>query len=687
MNDKGVEILIVEDSPTQAEQLKYLLEERGHSVNIATNGKQAIDKLREYRPALVISDIVMPEMDGYTLCREIKSDKDLKWIPVILVTALSDPHDIIKGLEAGADNFIMKPYAEKYLLKIIQQILINQEFQQEKPMQMGMEIFFRDKKYFITADRLQILTLLLSTYETAVEKNLDLIETQNELKKLNEELEEKVKDRTSALVEEVAERKRTEIKLLRVNRALKTLSSCNEVLVRTRDESELLKNICQNLIDIGGYRLAWVGFAEQDKAKTVRPVAQAGFEEGYLENAKITWADTERGQSPVGTAIRTGTLDIARDFRIDPRLKPWRDEALKRGYVSNIGLPLKANLHPFGVLAIYASEPDAFDDDEVKLLTELANDLAYGIITLRTRAERKRVEEALRESEQRFKAIFDNAADGILLVDVVNKKFHSGNSMICKMLSYSEEEIKNMGIMDIHPEKDLAYVIEQFKKQAGGEITLAKDIPVKRKDGSVFYADINSFPITLAGKTYLVGIFRDTTERKQAEEALRHSENKYRVLIENLPQKIFLKDRNSVYVSCNENYARDLKIRPDEITGKTDYDFYPKELAEKYRADDQKIMEVGNIEAVDEKYFLNAHEVWVHTVKTPVKDEKGNIVGILGIFWDISEHKKMEDELKNRVKELEDFYNMSVGRELKMIELKNEIESLKAELSKYKKDI
>jgi PAS domain S-box-containing protein len=567
MSDKGVEILIVEDSPTQAEQLKYLLEERGHSVNIAANGKQALDKLREYCPALVISDIVMPEMDGYTLCKEIKSDKNLEEIPVILVTQLSSPHDVIRGLESGADNFILKPYDEKYLLSRIQYILTNRELRKKEKTQMGLEIFFAGQKYFITSERQQILDLLLSTYETAVQQTIELIKIRDELKALNEQLEEKVEERTFALKEEIAERKRTEIKLLKVNRSLKTLSSCNEALVRARDESELLKNICQNLIDIGGYRLAWVGFAEQDEAKTVRPVARAGFEEGYLESAKFTWADTEQGQSPVGTAIRTGTLDIARDFRTDPRLKPWRDEAFKRGYVSNIGLPLKDNLHPFGVLAIYASETDAFDDDEVKLLTELANDLAYGIMTLHTRAERKLAEEALQESEQRFKAIFDNAADGILLADMENKKFYSGNSMICKMLGYSKEEIQNLEIKDIHPEEDLPYVIEQFENQASGKLTLAKDIPVKRKDGGVFYADINSFLITLVGKTYMVGIFRDTTERKHAEEAL----------------------------------------------------------------------------------------------------------------------LKSEKELKKRVKELEDFYEMGVGRELRMIELKKEIESLKEELAKYKK--
>jgi len=519
--NKDITILIVEDSLTQAEQLKHLLEEQGYMVNIAANGRQALSMIQKYHPTLIVSDIMMPEMDGYTFCKEIKSDEKLKHIPVILVTYLSDPNDIIKGLEAGADNFIMKPYNEKYLLYLIQHILVNREFRKKESIQMGVEIFFRDQKYFINVERLQILNLLLSTYETAVQKNLELIETQNELKKLNEELEEKVKERTSDLITEIAERKRTGEKLLKVNRALKTLSSCNEVLVRAKVESELLKKICQIIVDVGRYRLAWVGFAEQDEAKTVRPVAQAGYEEGYLESAKITWADTERGQSPVGTAIRTGSTDIARDFRTDSRLNPWREEALKHGYVSNIGLPLKDNSHTFGVLAIYASEPDTFDDDEVKLLTELANDLAFGIMSLRTRDEHKRAVEALKESEQRFKAIFDNATDGILIADTENKMFYSGNSMICKMIGYSQEEIKTLGLIDIHPEKDLSYVTEQVEKQIRGELTLTRDIPVKRKDGSVFYADINSFPIILAGKTYLVGIFRDITERKKAEEKIK----------------------------------------------------------------------------------------------------------------------------------------------------------------------
>ena len=145
----------------------------------------------------------------------------------------------------------------------------------------------------------------------------------------------------------------------------------------------------------------------------------------------------------------------------------------------------------------------------------------------------------------------------------------------------------------------------------------------------------------------------DITERKRAEEALRGSEHKYRTLLECLPQKIFHKDRNSVYVSCNENYARDIKIKPEEISGKTDYEFFPKGLAEKYREDDKRIVTLKKTEEIEEKYIQEGQEVWVQTVKTPVKDEKGDITGVLGIFWDITQRKRTEEKLKEYSEKLE----------------------------------
>jgi PAS domain S-box-containing protein len=203
----------------------------------------------------------------------------------------------------------------------------------------------------------------------------------------------------------MVERRRAEEALLRSNRAHRALSSCNEALVRATDESGLLDQICGLIVEEAGFRFCWVGHAEQDQSKSVRPLAQAGFEEGYLTTANITWAGTERGQGPTGTSIRTQQMQLVNNFATDPRLALWRSDALKRGYASALAIPLFVDSKLFGALTIYSAEPDAFGPEEVDLLTELADDLGYGITTLRTRADRQRAEEEVRtlnsELEQR----------------------------------------------------------------------------------------------------------------------------------------------------------------------------------------------------------------------------------------------------------------------------------------------
>jgi len=180
--------LIVEDSVVQAKKLKYFLENSNIKVEVCYNAKDALVAINQLKPALIISDIVMPEMDGYEFCSILKSNPQTKEIPVILLTALSDPLDIIKGLQAGADNFLTKPYDEDYLLSRIQYLLINRNFRQSGSTEMFMEIVFRGKKYAINSEKKQILDLLLSVYEAAVQRNDELVAAKSEIEQANENL-------------------------------------------------------------------------------------------------------------------------------------------------------------------------------------------------------------------------------------------------------------------------------------------------------------------------------------------------------------------------------------------------------------------------------------------------------------------------------------------------------------------
>ncbi len=209
-------------------------------------------------------------------------------------------------------------------------------------------------------------------------------------------------------VQDITERKLAREELLRINRAHRALSRCNEALIRATEESAWLDQVCRIIVDEAGYRFCWVGRAEHDEGKAVTAVAQAGVDEGYLQAADVTWADTDRGRGPTGTCVRAGQTQIVKNTATDPTFAPWRAAALTRGYGSMIAIPLVVDAEPFGALSIYAAEPEAFRDEEVTLLTELAGDLGYGVTTLRARAEQQRTEEEIRqlnaELEQRVRA-------------------------------------------------------------------------------------------------------------------------------------------------------------------------------------------------------------------------------------------------------------------------------------------
>lgn len=167
-------ILIVEDSLTQAMRLQYLLQENGYNVRVASDGVKGLAAAQVEKPTIIITDVMMPEMDGYELCTKIKQDETLKDIHVVLLTSLSDPRDVIKGLQCGADNFLTKPYDNEQLLRRVHHILVNMAMRKDGNAQMSVEVFFGGQRHTLTSDRVQIIDLLLSTFELAVLQNTHL---------------------------------------------------------------------------------------------------------------------------------------------------------------------------------------------------------------------------------------------------------------------------------------------------------------------------------------------------------------------------------------------------------------------------------------------------------------------------------------------------------------------------------
>jgi signal transduction histidine kinase/ActR/RegA family two-component response regulator len=196
---------------------------------------------------------------------------------------------------------------------------------------------------------------------------------------------------------DVTERKRAEKEQERLNRSLRLLSDSSLLMVQADDEHKLLCDVCRLVVETGGYVMAWIGFADSDAEKTVRPVAQSGYENGYLESIRISWDENKDiGRGPSGTAIRTGTTQLNQNCLVDPAMAPWREAAIKRGYQSSIGLPLIGKQQTLGALTLYSADAEAFNAHEVELLEELARNVAFGIETLRARRHREQAEAATR---------------------------------------------------------------------------------------------------------------------------------------------------------------------------------------------------------------------------------------------------------------------------------------------------
>lgn len=364
------------------------------------------------------------------------------------------------------------------------------------------------------------------------------------------------------IVQDITDRIAAEKTEKKLSRAFKLVSRCESVLVHADNELALLNEICRLVVEIGNYRMAWVGFALRDETKRVVPIAQMGYEDGYLENANITWDESKQGLGPAGTAIRDSVTVIIQDFQTNPNTKPWRESAIRRGYSSCIALPLFSNKQVLGTLTIYSADSFAFAKEEVELLEILANDISFGIQALRTRKEHEEALINLKAEVEKNVAILRNSSDGIHIFDYDGNNIEASDSF-CSMLGYTREELIGMNVSQWDASMSHDELISNIRKQIALKKREQFQTRHRRKDGTVFHVEISSFPLELEGKPVLFNSSRDITERMQTEQQLQIAATAFES-----QEGMMITDANNLILRVNNAFITITGYTPEEVIGK-----------------------------------------------------------------------------------------------------------------------
>ncbi len=448
------------------------------------------------------------------------------------------------------------------------------------------------------------------------------------------------------------------LRLQQLNRMYRTISSCHHHLVRAEDEQTLAQRFCSVMVEEGGYRMAWVGYGEHDPAQTIRPIAYAGLERGYLETLHLTWADTERGSGPGARCIREQTVQVTQDIVHDPRFAIWRDEAAKRGYVSSIALPLRIGTGTVGFLGMYSDRSDAFDEEEVGLLTEAADDLALGITAMRNRQERTQLADALEEAARFNRAILDGLSSQIAILDedgvlvAVNKPweaFAAGNGLPPGSASVGGDYLALLdGGAGPHAEsgRPIAEGIRRVLRGAIPDFEL--EYPAHGSSGQRWFS-VRVSPFPGQDRHRAIVVHEDITERKRSEEAVLQSEHKLRMFIEYAPAALAMFDDQMRYLAVSRRWMQDFGLTPEEaVVGRSQFEVLPNQ-PEHWALAVQAALQ-GDVVQVEEDRFVaaNGSEHWLRWEVRPWYQGEGVIGGIVILSEDITERRQATDTARER---------------------------------------
>ena len=504
VDKRDVEILIVEDSATQREQLQHLLQERGFTVTSAANGREAFEIARQRPPTIVITDIVMPELDGYGLCKALRSDEVLKEIPVMLLTSLSEPHDVILGLECGADSFLRKPYQADYLLNRIGYLLMSLELRRSQKMCNGIEISLGGRRHFITSERQQILDLLISACEQATYVNGELAVREGEL--------------------------------AHCHHVLNGLLHIADGLNKATSEAQVTETALERAMSLPGVQAGWISLREGESgfrlaaARNLPPALQAP---GALD-----------GECACRRRLLSGEFDSAANILECERLRAAAGDT--QGLHYHAAIPLWVGDRTIGLVNLGGSHEGLFTDEELKILFGVGNQIAVALARAQLHEHMERLVEErtaalsaeiaerkpFEEQQARLVAILEATPDFVATGDSDGRVFFI-NQAGQRMLGYgTDQAVSEVSIGDGYSDWARKLVLETGMPSARRHGTWSGETAFVAQDGREI--PISQVIIAHPGKDsateYFSTIGRDITDLKRQEARIRRLNRVYAFL-------------------------------------------------------------------------------------------------------------------------------------------------------------